>query len=349
MTPPTTSRPLPTISPTRLERLRSCPLRIAFEQAAPRTAPVQDSPWALVGTAIHRAIELCLEDSPLGVDEAWSQACDEATRTGADPRAAVSARRSFLRLQRRLPDLLEYIAQRRPTEIRRECVVTSPDGTLSGQLDLLIVSARPSIVDHKTGTVLADGLPRGHYERQLALYAWLVETSLGLEVNEAALFSLRDGIIEVDVTRAVRDRIASESIQARDEFNARAPDAQPATPSDDACGPCPYVGSCDFTWDALRQGLIEEGYGWGDAVRGRLRAPAITAADGTTAVPLDVEVGTVTGEAMIIDVPVAVLERCGVGSQISAWRLARRSEQPLTLVWREGSSALAVSVTRSDA
>lgn len=349
MTPPTRSQVLATVSPTRLERLRSCPLRIAFEQAAPRGAAVPGSPWALVGTAIHRTIELCLEDSPLGADEAWSQACDEAARTGRDPRAAVSARRAFLRLQRRLPDLLDYIAQRRPMEIRRECVITSPDGTLRGQLDLLIIGARPSIVDHKTGSVLADGLPRGHYARQLALYAWLVERSLGLDVNEAALFSLRDGIIAVDVSRAVRDRIVTESIQARDAFNSRAPEAQPATPSDDACGPCPYVGSCDFAWDALRQGVIEGGYGWGDAVRGRLRAPVVIAADGTTAVPLDVEVGTVTGEAMIIDVPVGLLEGCGVGNRLSAWRLARRSEEPLTLGWREGSSALAVSVTQSDA
>lgn len=345
MTPPTGSRPLLTVSPTRLERLLACPLRIAFEQATSGGAPVQSSPWALVGIASHRAIELCLEDPQLGVEAAWSQACKDAARTGPDPRSAASARRSFLRLQRRLPDLIEFIDQREPTEVRRECVVTSPDGALSGQIDLLILGGRPSIVDHKTGVVLTEGLPRGHYERQLAIYAWIVEASLGVEVNDAALFSLRDGIVEVDVSASVRIPIAAEAISAREAFNARAPGTQPATPSDHACGVCPFIGPCDPTWDALREGRIG-GFGWGDAARGRVRAPIVTSAGGTAAVPLDVRIGTITGDVMLIDVPVPMVEMCAVGDQLSAWRLARRSDEPVTLAWREGTSALEVNLRR---
>ena len=340
MSPPTGSRPLLTVSPTKLERLLACPLRIAFEQASSGGPFVQGSPWALVGVAIHRAIELCLESPQLGLEAAWSQACDEAARIGPDPRAAASARRSFLRLQRRLPDLLEYIDQRAPTEMRRECVVTSPGGTLSGQIDLLILGARPSIVDHKTGVVLTEGLPRGHFERQLAIYAWIVHASLGVEVNDAALFSLRDGIVEVDVSASVRDSVAAEAISSMEAFNARAPGAQPATPSDHACGVCPFVGSCDATWEALQEGRIA-GFGWGEAARGRVRAPIVASAGGTAAVPLDVQIGTVAGSVTLIDVPVPMVESCSAGDQLSAWRLARRSDEPVTLAWREGTSALA--------
>lgn len=343
MTPPTGSRPLLRVSPTRLERLLACPLRIAFEQATSDAAPVQDSPWALVGVAIHRAIELCLEDPHLGVEAAWSQACEEAGRAGPDPRTAASARRALLRLQRRLPDLIAYIEQRNPTEIRRESLVASPDGTLTGQIDLLILGERPSIVDHKTGIVLTEGLPLGHYERQLAIYAWVVEASLGVEVNDAALFSLRDGIVEIDVSPPVRTPIVAEAISARVAFNARAPGTQPATPSDHACGVCRFVGPCDATWEALHEGRIG-GFGWGEAARGRVRAPIVTSACGTAAVPLDVGVGTVTGDVMLIDVPIPMVEMCGVGDQLSAWRLARRSDEPVTLAWREGTSALEVNV-----
>lgn len=339
MTVPTTSRPLLTVSPTRLERLLACPLRIAFEQATAGGGAGQDSPWALVGVAIHRTIELCLRDPPVDLHAAWASACEEVADSSGDPREAPSARRSFLRLQRRLPELIEYIAQREPTETRRECTLTSPDGALTGQIDLLVLGARPAVVDHKTGVVLTDGVPRGHYERQLAIYAWVVEASLGVEVDDAALFSLRDGIVEVDVSRSVRQRTVVEAIDARYAFNARAPGVQPATPSDHACGMCPFVGRCDPTWDALQQGRID-GFGWGDAARGRVMAPIVRSAGGTAALPLEVHVGTITGDAMLIDVPTAMVEECSVGDEVSAWRLARRSDEPLTLGWREGTSAL---------
>jgi ATP-dependent exoDNAse (exonuclease V) beta subunit len=171
----------------------------------------------LVGVAVHRTIELCLGDPPLELDAAWAQACDEPTAAGPDPRAAPSARRSYLRLQRRLPELVEYVSQREPTEILREHVLTSADGVINGQIDLLLIGARPSVVDHKTGVVLADGLPRQQYERQLALYAWLVDAALGIEVNDAALFSLRDGVVEVDVSRGIREETAAEALRARAE------------------------------------------------------------------------------------------------------------------------------------
>lgn len=339
MAPPTSSRPLLTLSPTRVERLLACPLRIAFEQAATGRGAASASSWALVGVAVHRTIELCLDDPPLDLHAAWTEACEALAQAGPDPRDAPSARRSLLRLQRRLPELIQYVEDREPTETRRECDLASPDGTLSGKIDLLLLGSRPSVVDHKTGVVLADGGLSGRYERQLAVYAWLVEASLGIAVDDAALFSLRDGIVEVDVSRSVRERAVAETTDARDAFNARVPGAQPATPSDRACGTCPFVGPCDSTWVALRQGLID-GIGWGDAVRGHLRAPIVSSAGGTTAVALDVQAGTTRGDVMLIDVPNVMVEGCSVGDEVAAWRLARRSDEPLTLAWREGTSSL---------
>jgi len=341
MPPPTGSRPLSTVSPTSIERLLACPLRIAFEQATTGGAVAQGAPRALVGVAIHRAIGLCLGDPTLGVEAAWSRACDEMAQTGPDPRGAPSARRAFLRLQRRLPDLIEYIHEREPSELLRECVVTSPDGTMSGQVDLLILGERPAIVDHKTGSVLTEGLPRKSYQRQLAIYAWIVEGSLGVEVDEAALFSLREGIVEVDVSGPVRRSIASEAMSAMEAFNMRAPGAQPATPSAHACGVCPFIGPCDPAWEALHEGGIE-GFGWGDAVRGRVRAPIVKSAGGAAAVPLNAQIGTVVGHVTVFDVPIPMVETCSVGDQVSAWRLARRSDEPVALAWREGTSNLQI-------
>lgn len=339
MAAPISSRALVTISPTRLERLLGCPLRVAFEQVRPGGRSAQVSPWALVGLAVHRTIALCLADRPMALADAWEQAGDELSTEGADPRAAPNARRSLLRLERRLPELLAYIATRAPVEQLRELVLTTPDGAVTGQIDLLVLGERPSVIDHKAGLVLADGLPRPHYERQLALYAWLVQEALGVDVRDAALFSLREGLVEFDVSAKARDVVVANARRAREMFNERAPGGQPATPSDHACGSCPFVGPCDAAWDALKTGVVER-FGWGEAARAKVRAPIVVAAGGTAAVPLDIEAGTVIGPGVLIDVPDSVVHALTVGDRLFAWRLAKRSDEPLTLAWREGTSAI---------
>jgi hypothetical protein len=242
-------------------------------------------------------------------------------------------------LERRLPELLSYIADRAPAEKLREYPLTSPDGVVTGQLDLLVLGERPAVIDHKTGLVLAEGLPRPHYERQLAIYAWLVQAALDVDVDDGALFSLREGVVELDVSTKVRDSIVAGALRARDAFNERAPGAQPATPSDRACGSCPFVGPCDVAWDALRTGAVER-FGWGDAARATVRAPIVVAAGGTAAVPLDIEIGTVGGPAVLIDVPAPLIDGLTMGARLSAWRLAKRSDEPLMLAWREGISSM---------
>lgn len=339
MTPPVTSEPLVTISPARLERLLACPLRVAFEQARPGGRPAQPSPWALVGLAVHRTIDLCLGDPPVELRDAWQHACEELAQNGTDPRTAPNARRTLLRLERRLPDLLGYISARGPVETLREHVLESSDGIVTGQVDLIILGERPSVVDHKTGVVETNGLPRSNYERQLAVYAWLVQEAFGVDVSDAALFSLRDGIVQLDVSAHVRNDIVADGLRARQSYNDRAPGVQLATPSDQACGSCPFVGPCDPAWAALRTGKVER-FGWGEAVRARVRAPMVMAAGGVTALPLDIETGTVEGMAVLTDVPASVSGPITVGDQLAAWRVAKRSDEPLTLTWLEGKSAV---------
>jgi hypothetical protein len=342
MAAPTTSRPLAAISPTRLDRLLACPLRIAFEQQTSGHATAQSSPWAAVGTAIHRTIELVLADEPLDLPVAWEQACDEGAANGTDPRAAPNARRAFLRLQRRLPELLQYIEEHSPTQLLREQVLTTADGVMTGQLDLLLLGERPAIVDHKTGHVLGEpGEPRDSYARQLAIYAGLVDASMQLDIDEAALFSVQDGLIIVDVSRLVRAPIISEALQARRDFNERAPGEQPAAPSDTSCEHCTYVGRCDAAWDALRSGAIER-IGWGDAIRGTTRGPIVAAANGSSAVPVHIDEGTLAGDGMLIDVPSELVVDVPAGSPLAAWHLSRRSEDPLTLAFRDGTTQLYV-------
>lgn len=340
MTAPTTSSALAELSPTRLERLLQCPLRIAFEQAgAGFGSRAARSPWALVGLAVHRAVELCLDDPPSELTDAWAASCDELAADGTDPRGAPNARRAFLRLERRLPELLAYVEDHQPAEKMREAFVRSRDGVIGGQVDLLLHGPRTAVVDHKTGAVLNDGEPRGAYERQLQIYAWVIEDSLGIDPQEGALFSLREGIVSVDVSREKRDQVIVEALEARDQYNGRAPGRQPGRPTQEACGRCPFVGPCDTAWGSLATGLVE-GFGWGDAIRGTVTKPVVVAAGGAAAIVLNVQEGTVQGEGVLFDVPLESVANLAEGDRLAAWHLARRSDEPLVLAWRGGSSRL---------
>lgn len=340
MTTPTTSSALAELSPTRLERLLQCPLRIAFEQArAGLGSGAADSAWALVGRAVHRAIELCIDHPPRELASAWAQACDELADDGADPRSTPHAHRALLRLGRRLPELLAYIEDRQPVEKICEQYLRSGDGVIGGQVDLVLRGPRPSVVDHKTGGVSHEGEVSEAYARQLRIYAWLVEDALGIDPREGALFSLREGIVSVDVARERRDQAIVEARDARDQYNSRVPGPQPGTPSQESCGRCPFVGPCDVAWESLGTGHLE-GFGWGDAIRAIVTKPVVAAAGGAAAIVLRVVEGTVHGDGVLFDAPLESVASLAEGDRLAAWHLARRSDDPLALAWRSGSSVL---------
>lgn len=229
-----------------------------------------------------------------------------------------------------------------PAERLLEHTLTTSDRRVTGQLDLLLLGVQPAIVDHKTGPVLSEGLPDERYERQPSIYAWLAAETLNVDISDAALFSLRDGIVPIDVSRPVREPIVENALTALAEYNACAPPPQPAAPTSAACSTCPYVGACDAAWEALADGRVD-GLGWGQAIRGVISAPVFLAKSDVGALRLDVVDGTVAGEVMLIDIPARRVERSEVGDRVAAWGLATRSEQPWTLAWQAGSSSLQAS------
>lgn len=337
MPAPSTSRPLATLSPSKIERLIACPLRVAFEQARPPGSATSPESSALVGLAVHRAIELFLRGA--GLQRAWEQACEELAEGGGDPRNVPTARRARLRLERRLPDLLLFIESRGPSELLLEHRLASVDGSVVGRLDLLVLGRRPCVIDFKSGLVDVEGVLDTPHQRQLALYVWLAATHLQREDVGAAWFSLRQGIVEVDVPHDQRESVVSLALAARHSYNERAPGPQPATPSTSACGRCESVGRCQEGWNALGDGRVER-FGWGEAGRALISGPIVVADNGAAAVPIDVTEGTITGQATLTDIPQTLVRGLDIGNRLSIWRVARRAGEPLTLAWREGISCL---------
>lgn len=337
MPAPSTSMPLAVLSPSKIERLIACPLRIAFEQARPPGSANSPEPSALVGLAVHRAIELFLRGAEL--QRAWEQACEELAEGGGDPRYVPTARRARLRLERRLPDLLLFIESRGPSELLLEHRLASADGSVVGRLDLLVLGQRPCVIDFKTGLVDVEGVLDTSHLRQLALYVWLAATHLQRIDVGAAWFSLRQGIVEVDAPHNQSAAVVRLALAARHSYNERAPGPQPATPSTSGCGRCESVGHCHDGWNGLRDGRVER-FGWGEAGRALISGPVVVADNGSAAVPIDVTDGTITGLGTLVDVPHMLVRGLDTGDRLSIWRVAKRADEPLALAWLEGISCL---------
>lgn len=342
MASPSASVRVDTISPTRVEKLIACPQRIAFEQrsgGAKRPAP-STMGAARLGVAVHRAIEICLATPPVDAMTGWNEACDELSAQGDDPRAAPEARRTALRLERQLPKLVDFITQRNPSLLLREEPLTSPDGRVSGQLDLLVCGDAPCVIDHKTGVVIDEGEPLDRYQRQLAVYAWLADVTLQLDVAESLLFSLRDGLVAVDTCRSVRESVISDVLHAQDQFNARVPGPQPANPSEETCMFCPFLGECEEAWATLRSGSVSR-LGRGEVAIVEVVGDCIVATNGLAAIPIHVLAGSVAGDAVLVDVPSQSTKNLARGSTLRCWGLGLRSADPLSLSWRSGVSGFA--------
>lgn len=257
---------------------------------------------------------------------------------GPDPRSRPDARRTLLRLERRFPQLLEYISSRKPTEnLQTETELTSRDGRIGGTVDLIIIGEQPCIVDYKTGFVLEEGKPVDHYVRQLSLYAHLVEERLGVDLNDAALFSLRDGIIPIDVSRESRNVIVQECLAARETYNTIVPNIQPATPTPMACSYCSFIGGCDDFWGIAAGGMELT---TGKCIEGRVEASPVLSASGVGAVALSLNNATTAVAVTVIDIPNEILKHVTVGENIRGWRLCPDPTATSSLRWNPGQSGL---------
>lgn len=348
--PPNMSRTITSISPARIERLLSCPLRVAFEQDAQDAATGSSrgaghgatSLPAAVGTAVHRAIELAI-DQRLDADAAWDLACDEVAERGTDPREANNATRMRLRLGRRLPQLIQFIDDKHPLEILTEHWMRSIDGRLQGRADLVLLGEEAVVVDVKSGlSENDDGSPRDAYVRQLAVYAHLVAESHEVGDVTCAIFSLRDGMVPVHLRTDDRDAMVAEAIHSLDAFNMRVPHDQPAQPSCSACSWCPYLTECDAAWRAVTDGTIDS-LNSGLAVRGAITDDPQVARNDRAALRVSSRQGSAQGDLLVTDVPAALVVGAKAGDDVAVTGLRMGSDNPVVLTWRDQISMLVVT------
>lgn len=298
MTGPNGSRPIEAVSPSLLERL-DCPLRVAFSQSAgDRHWPLRKATPALLGEVAHDTIEAVLKGTE--VDRAWATAVE--SRRSADvqsPAELPTARRTLLRIRKRLPALLQVLDEVGPdANLLIEHELETSDGQLRGRPDLIAHGSETLVVDFKSGLVEDRSEIRANYRRQLLLYGALVYECLGLSAQRLLLFSLRQGLIDVPADLAIMEATAAEARRLRGDFNKRTPGPQPGRPSPTTCQFCPHAANCDEFWAAVDKNWEST---VGLAVRGSLQRIPESSAWGQSTLTIEVHDGPLSGQVVQVN------------------------------------------------
>jgi CRISPR-associated protein Cas4 len=152
----------------------------------------------------------------------------------------------------RAQELIESLEMRRTLReyglerARRRFGVWLTDETtgLAGKLDLLLEGeGTASVVDFK----LTSGEVGDNHRMQLAGYAVLVESAMGLRVPMTFVFRIPDNrVFEVPVTAELRDRVG-EAVRAIRRLR-ESEELPEATPVRARCTECEYANYCGDVW-----------------------------------------------------------------------------------------------------
>ena len=307
------SKSLASLSPTSFEGLRLCRLRTAFGQL-PKTQLSPRTSQQVLGDLCHAVLEelvisgsILRDDWREAVDPLWlilaARMADAVHATPHEPSLSgppdlwpgyVIKRARLNKTAGRLHDLLAAAGE--DAELVCEKPLATADGRLQGRPDLIVRAAADSwVVDFKSGAVIdaERHAPRASYVRQLHFYALLDEAVTGRWPSQAFLVPLNGPVVEVLIDQVEATELGDQARQAIAAFNSAAPGHQPAAPSPEACGYCPWTTSCPAFWqacDATWEGTMA-------AVAGVVRRAA-QAEIGGVSLTLEVEVGSV-GEQVI--------------------------------------------------
>jgi PD-(D/E)XK nuclease superfamily len=259
--------PAARISPTLWSHMRLCRLRAAFSINREADNWVLHSPRAWLGTAFHRLMAKAPTDSGEAAalwDAAIAQIQAVASRHRLDSRFTNPERWPgyYLVRQRAIASTIEKGS--RDSVAHRP---GSPGGsTLHGSEHLLTarsgrLAGRPDQFDRNTVTEYKSALPDPDwveaasivdgYWRQLRLYSVLIGET-GSWPATARIVAASGQVLEEPVNRSACEAEADAAISGLDAMNQAVEGAGDsaglASPSQVACGQCPYLAICPAFW-----------------------------------------------------------------------------------------------------
>jgi hypothetical protein len=270
------SRPLRRLTPSLLEPLTTCRMRVSFLQVGVATTPSRP-PAARLGDLCHLVLDQLVATGTL-LGDRWEAELEQGWCTGAANESLLQSDEDLARygppeawphyalkrarltnLARRVRQLL--IGLPGDAQVLTEQELTGRGGLLAGRADLVIRSASCHVIaDYKSGTVIEtltrEMIPA--YERQLQLYAALERETFGEWPDKALLMPLNAPPIEVAIEARQCDLIADDAVARLQEYNRLTPAPQPASPSPTACGRCPASCQCPALWETYSPAWVPE-------------------------------------------------------------------------------------------
>ncbi|WP_321476258.1 UvrD-helicase domain-containing protein [uncultured Paludibaculum sp.] len=217
------NQPSATLAVTSLAVFADCPRRYFLQFLAGWPQPIaagDTGGGAALGTEVHELLS--------------------GVKTEASPEAAALAE-VFLQ-----SDLAQRVQQANRVEREFDFLVELDGVLLRGQVDLWFEhNGRVVIVDYKTDRVL-DEARLATYALQLGFYAHALRQMLGRPVDEAWLFSLRDGTAHAVTLGTWEERLADLRALSEAEISGQFPLREAPR-----CQWCPYLGgACPSTFDS---------------------------------------------------------------------------------------------------
>ena len=272
---------------------------------------------------------------------AWEKSFEKhASDTSSISKALLLKKRL---LEKRFPELRDFISQRKQThtkEVEIEKILTADNGTLEGQLDLLLVGDSAVVLDHKSGMSKRNYPVKDSYKKQLAFYSYLVEQNYSVENIECWIFFIREGLVQVPISKQERRELIDTVHASVETYNQRVPNRQPANPKDSNCSWCEHCGECDDFWEGIERGALNA-ISSGEAISGVILDGVVSARNGKSTFRVDVRQGTRKGNLVLQEVPTYLLNEneLSSGKSLKAFRLFRKDDNE-TLIWRQGRSQL---------
>ncbi len=197
---------------------------------------------------------------------------------------------------------------------------------LAGKPDRVEESAgRIRLIDLKSGVGQSEVDER--QERQLRLYAYLVETALGRRPDDVLVVDVRGTETTIDASSAQVDEAVQDGVEARDRFAEMVAQRHfPASPSADVCRWCPFRAVCPDYWTArdeewltldVRGVVVEKG-----------TSGVVVSTDGTREQDMRLIGENLLAVELNDEIAVLDLDRAGAGAARLRWSSRVRTPSP---------------------
>lgn len=264
-------QPINKLSPTMLATLKQCQLRAGLGQVSVQRT-TRSSTAALLGTIAHRVLEDAktlnpYEDLRKQAEVLWDKTVEQMEKTLQDSPLDKSLlpisrwKRYFLLRERTIRRCEEIALDPGVSEsqfIVSERKFDNLEYGFTGKPDLILHRENGwVIIDYKSTQLPDDPEERDEkvesWRQQVKFYASIVKSEFGEYPVEGEIRLLNGEVIPIPINPEEVEQLMAEARILKEKYNANiaagVPESELAQYSEENCGFCDYIGTCDTFWE----------------------------------------------------------------------------------------------------